>query len=631
MTAITKGKYYFAFNGDSISQSKATLFPNPETFLCFNPEEGVIKLRHDDVGVPLSPFIIEVISQIDGGEDLLQYIKDLLKKKSLTGKLAILKQVLRDHHKLNSQIVIGNGAVAKMTVNLVEEQLKTNLVLDAAAMVKTLRNHNSGKSVPLEMLAIVTGNRPLGLERALNSYSTNLKKFGREMEIFVADDSRDDSVISNNRLVVEKIRAEGVPVRHFTKTDRIELINFSASQTTQKYFQFLIEGVGLGQTYGANRNAVHLCSLGKRVFSADDDTIAKTTTTKQHSKSVKLTSKDFQEVKTFSERSQALQSAVEQEVDIIGWHDDSTGQIIGDVLANTIEHGGQVSGLSLPEAKGWIARQSQIIISMNGLISDSGSGASLGFLHMQGAELSKLLSNFGEVSLSREITKCADQIKIASSGPCMTTFYSYDNREGMIPFFPNFRMEDEGFKDINLAAHGNALLSYLPFMLEHSPLENRKPSQIMMPNEARIECYHILSLVVAICSVSKPPLAGQKYAIRKKYFLDSCLRFLQKDFSLYKRDMLDILVSKKFVAITQKKELLKKIKGSLPRATVIEIESALSKDLKLLGQPMYLCNQEILKAEPELLKAEMIQHHHLKTYFEACLEFEMTRDQLRYS
>ncbi len=260
---------------------------------------------------------------------------------------------------------------------------------------------------------------------------------------------------------------------------------------------------------------------------------------------------------------------------------------------------------------------------MNGLVGDSGSGPSLGFLYAKGEDENRFLKDLetgAKLSTSREITKIAAIHSIARQGPCMTTFYSYDNRDLLIPFFPHFRMEDSIFKTLNLAYQPHSRLAYLPFALEHSPVENRKIAEIVAPIDATISSHDILETVLELTGVSSSYLAALPANERKKRLLTTCLNFLESDFTFYRRILSEVIISKKFNMASQKRSLLQMRKRKLPRAVFEMLNGALVKTEELLSGPNPLADRALFAIEKDPKKVEELQRHMLIRFMQSSLE-----------
>lgn len=598
------------------------LFLAPNTFYAFDTIKGLIKNLDTQVSKNMTGILAEAFSSLNSSGSTYKQIENFWKSKSFLQKMVQMKDVYETYNKEFQSVYVGKNSNAKMLYHLILNFEKMGLVQKRDDYRK---NFVAQEALANPAFGVVTGGRPEGLRNSLNTYIKNFKQFHHQVDIFVSDESQDSAMQEQNFQVISEVeKSFNVKVNYTNRKTRQNLVDIETDSKKKEAKKFLLFGVeGLGQTYGLNRNTLHFQTKGFRLLSVDDDTLGNTFLSKSYHDGLSINSDKLHDVEIQSSRVEAKSKLNSVEVDILNSHMQVTGQSLKKIIYDRLSlKNSKLEGLKHLRWPLILQEKSKVLISMSSLVGDSGSGASLGFLYTHGKEEERFFENlnqFHTLSKSREITKTCDHLVVAPEGPCMTTFYSYDNSQDLLPFFPHFRMEDDLFKTFSLAIHSESKLGYLPLTLEHSPIENRVISKIVAPIDAYVSNYDIINTVVKSVSPRIGHYIG-KDTKKKKILLEGCLNFLYQDLNQYKKQISEYILSQKFMGISSKLQNLTLRKRKIPKDIYDIVNDSINQTELILSQPMPLADFELFKIEKDILKAEELQRQIIIKYFESCLE-----------
>ena len=600
---------------------QAEYFFSPFAFSGASPQSGLVKQLVTQKGQKVPRILAEAAMTLTDSGPLREHVETYWNKKSRMQKWAASQDVLTGFIKQEGELIVGKNAFSKMLTKLLVRLSQLD-VLETRDQISQ-RLDSIQEPISIQTFAMTTASRPVALKRGLSSYLSNFKQFQREPRILVSDDGQQDAV-SENQEVLNQIRNEfGVSIEHLTHSGRQELIDGIADSTKKEAMKFLLFGdTTLGATYGANRNAIHFLTKGQKVFSADDDTIASTYLTSNYRPGIAFSGTEHQDYKHFANRNEAKKTLVALEKDII--HEFSqVGENLHSLLAAHTKNSSSVlKGLDQSCWSEVLDHQSRVLMAMGGLVGDNGSGASYSYLFANDEEEKRIFASpqhFSILSKSREIVKSSDHIRLSHKGPFMTTFFSYDNRLDLFPFFPNFRMEDELFRLLNLTLVPCSKIAYLPLILEHSPIEQRVYENFIAPVRVGASNCEILEAILSISVGKFNPLMGHSIGDRKRIVLNACLRFADQPIESFRRQVSDFLLAGKYSEVTVHWKKFKDRRKKIPKDAAALIGAALSETEKRLCEPILLCDPLILKIEEDGAKAELLQKNLIRKYFESCL------------
>jgi hypothetical protein len=145
------------------------------------------------------------------------------------------------------------------------------------------------------------------------------------------------------------------------------------------------------------------------------------------------------------------------DVDVLGRHESLLGRAVADVGAPA-------------DARGRVA------ITLHGLVGDSGMGSPRYYLGLTGPSRERLVASPNAYRLafqSREIMRAVRRPTISTGPFCMTTFFGFDNRLLLPPFFPVQRNADGIFGIMLRKCIDGSHIAFLPSALVHTPPAER--------------------------------------------------------------------------------------------------------------------------------------------------------------
>ncbi len=315
----------------------------------------------------------------------------------------------------------------------------------------------------MSVVGIVTCDRETSLTACLASLLLNCRRYGRSPEFVVVDDSRGAGAPERTQIALEQVaRRFGTSIRYGGPKDKSRFADALAAESgvPLDIIRFSLLGdERCGSFTGANRNSLLLETVGSLVFSADDDTSCRIAPAPDRDEGVSLfPGYDPTELWFFPDRRVALQSISFTEVDFLGPHDELLGKAVADVAAS-------------PGIGGHVA------ITVQGLVGDSGMASPRYYFTLTGASRERFVVSadaYGSALRSREILRTVRRPTISPASFCMTTFFGFDNRALLPPFFPVQRNSDGIFGLVLQKCCAGAHVAFLPWALIHAPVESRE-------------------------------------------------------------------------------------------------------------------------------------------------------------
>lgn len=339
-----------------------------------------------------------------------------------------------------------------------------------------------GAPAPIASVGVVTRDRLDSLQRALTSYIENGQHHARATDFVVVDDSERPDTRTSTRTMLAALRARhGVPILYAGREEKEQFVQALLDETplAPDIVRFAVFGeVSCGPSIGANRNALLLATVGERVFSADDDTVARLARAPDSSDALAFASgADPTEFRFFPDRAAALGAVSVVEADLLAIHEPLLGRSLASCIA-AFRAGGEpdfdrmAPGMfhSLESGTG------RVLVTMMGLVGDSGMGSPRYYLLLTGPSRARLVASetgYASAFTSREVVRAVPRPTISDVPLCMTGFVGLDNRVLLPPFFPVQRNSDGIFALTLRAGFPEGYLGFLPWTLLHAPPEPR--------------------------------------------------------------------------------------------------------------------------------------------------------------
>lgn len=362
-----------------------------------------------------------------------------------------------------------------------------------------------GDKLAIGRLVVPTRDRAVPLLRCLRSYMANLRQYGRDCRISVADQTRDDSASAEVAEAVARLgRDFGLPVEYCGVRERAGLIeHLCRSGLDPDVVAFALSGWPDADisASGASRNVLSLLAADEAYVSIDDDTECVHGTegnpdppnTMGDGNTMQLDPSDLRAFKDPAE----FQHCVELgSLDFMEAHQQLLGRT-HDAEPNNKS--------SLPAAHG------QVLITLMGVAGDCGWGSPSRYLSYHDdrtvGQLAGSRSDWAVTLSSRNTLRVSRSYCTRSRADLlMTTAFGADNRVLLPPFLPVGRGSDMVLGHMIPSVHPGARFGYLPWAVLHSPAETRRFWRGEHTRSAGST--DIATMMCALIPVTIPNLAG---------------------------------------------------------------------------------------------------------------------------
>jgi hypothetical protein len=322
-------------------------------------------------------------------------------------------------------------------------------------------SEDHGHADAITIVGIPTCDRPTSVIACIESYVENCRRHGRNPEFVITDDSADANSRNRTRAALQDIeKRSGVRIRYAGRPERRRFAEVLARESgiPAEIVDFGLAGDDrCGLSTGANRNSLLLDSVDALALSVDDDTLCQIATapggTDAPSSLSFFAGYDPTEFWFFPDRATATGSVSFIGNDVLGCHEAWLGHDM-------------VGGNGSLQAGGRVA------ITLNGLVGDSGMASPRYYLTLSGASRDRLVTSqdaYRSAFRSREVLRTVRLPTLCATPFFMTTFFGFDNRSLLPPFFPVQRNADGIFGLVLQKCVEDSRTAFLPSVLLHAP------------------------------------------------------------------------------------------------------------------------------------------------------------------
>ena len=234
-----------------------------------------------------------------------------------------------------------------------------------------------------------------------------------------------------------------------------------------------------GQDYGVSRNALFMHTVGDLFLSVDDDTVCSIAPSPELNSGLAFArGQDPGEIRVFPDRKSAKDAVEVGENDFLAIHEAVLGKDVS-TLTRCFMKGPDSSEdadrqiANIPESD-----NPRVLITYNGWTGDCAWGSPIPYLILTGKSFEHLTRSepdYRSACTSREILRYVDRVTLTDAMAfMMTIFAGFDNRDLLPPFLPVKRGEDTVFGVTFSMCFEHAYAAHLPWVLHHSPVENRR-------------------------------------------------------------------------------------------------------------------------------------------------------------
>jgi hypothetical protein len=387
-----------------------------------------------------------------------------------------------DTHERNLRARIRDPERARTACALLHELAATGMLERADAIVASARAAAGPPPSrrPIRILATVTRDRPKALLRSLSAFLANAAKYGRQVEVVVADDARDAGGSATCRDIVARCgRAHGASAVYIGRREKALYADRLAreAQVDPALVRFALLGLeGVDCSIGANRNAALLACRG-RPFLAFDDDVEPMATRGLSPRPGVVFGPDRSEYRFFADRGAVLASVEARDEDVIAEHERWLGRSLGQVIAAEDPTHVDLSGATAEMLRNLRLGNGHVRATLTGVFGDSamysGVGLLLGGADPPRAGMFDEEATFRTAMTSRELVRVVSTPAIGHPVPFMTTSFAFDPAAGSPPFVPVLRNEDGAFGAILAACFDGAYAAQLPLALLHAAAPGR--------------------------------------------------------------------------------------------------------------------------------------------------------------
>jgi hypothetical protein len=358
--------------------------------------------------------------------------------------------------------------------------------------VSYAEQHPDQKHSPsnLSTLAIPTFNRVDGLRRSLNSYISNVKQYGRDVDFVIIDGSQNASTRKEYRELLQSLKKQ-----HQVK------LSYCGLEEKLLFAKKLIDGGELppdvikfslfdtekcGQDYGVSRNALFMHTAGDLFLSVDDDTVCLAAPPPEVNDGLAFAlGQDPGEIRVFPDRETARKVVEVGEYDFLAIHEAVLGKDVSTLARRFMNSEYSPEDADWQNIKRLESGNSRVLITYNGWTGDCAWGSPIPYMMLTGKSFEHLTRSEGEyrsACASREILRYVSRVTLTDAMAfMMTIFAGFDNRTLLPPFLPVKRGEDTVFGITFSTCFKHGYAAHLPWVLHHSPVENRRfwPGEIL--------------------------------------------------------------------------------------------------------------------------------------------------------
>lgn len=313
-------------------------------------------------------------------------------------------------------------------------------------------------------IGIITAGRPSLLARGLTDAVSQIRRYDRDVRVFVVDGSRS---IRDRRLTEAATARIGEGSVTYIGRCESEAIALRIAEESKCDPDLLMQSL-CGGTAGANRNLLLLLTAGQLVLTVDDDVRWATWRLGSPDNRVAFAGHaDLRRVAFFPTRAAAVGAIESRPVDLIGSHETLLGHTAWSLLKGEADLSRicrHLLNLSPP------TRTPTVRVTFSGLAGDAAIHCPYQLLLTEGVTRSVLTSNpqmFEWAFTTREMYRIAPQPVVIHDAPCMTFCAGLANDELLPPFPWVGRNQDGVFGAMLSAIDQGALFGHLPCGIIH--------------------------------------------------------------------------------------------------------------------------------------------------------------------
>ncbi len=358
----------------------------------------------------------------------------------------------------------------------------------------------------ISAVGIPTCDRPECLRRCVSSLVEHLRRAGREIELFVVDDSRGVDMQAVNQGVLRELSSSFAGTIHYV--DRPARARMAAELAarlgiSEDILRFALLGDDdIGPSYGAARNTLLLLTAGRMFVMADDDTLFCVAESPGKRTGLAFTSRhDANEYWYFASEREAMDAVTFEEHDLFALHERLLGKRLEEVASDGEDI--DIAGVDASFAARLHLPGARVGVTYLGTAGDSGMSGHAFRMLEEGTSLDRMLASETAFELgmtTRWVVKLAPRASVSSGSFCMALHIGLDNRQPLPPFIPVMRNEDGVFGSVLATSFPEVLSGYQPAVVPHLPPTTR--TAISLSDATRINTVRVNDLISQLITVA---------------------------------------------------------------------------------------------------------------------------------
>lgn len=395
-------------------------------------------------------------------------------------KLCATIPVLRDQHADVLQIL--------------DHAKKSGILVGSEEIAARLSSGPTDTHIAPTRVFIITCDRPVAIERLLDSMLL-AGSLGRHNQLFLIDDSRNESNARQNRQLVEKFNLScSKSMLYFGAEAASSMLSqlVEALPAQERSMRFLLDRARWADqpTFGLSRNLCLLLSVGYRAIVLDDDILCRAVRSPVTTPGIGLNSDELREAWFYPSELAMWQQTELCDSDPLSMLADALGKPLASVMAT--QPGGTLKPAALDHCNGKMLStldgKSPVLITQCGSAGDPGTANPRWLARLGRESIERLLSNNTDIQTVPEGRPCwlgHTRPSISKVG-VISQLTGLDNSRLLPPYAPVMRGEDELFGSMTAYLHPNSAVLNCDWAVPHLPIDDRSGKDSSTPFTAQI-------------------------------------------------------------------------------------------------------------------------------------------------
>jgi hypothetical protein len=371
----------------------------------------------------------------------------------------------------------GNESDALRVLELVRD---AGLLVSAGQICRSINADVPGRSLDRTKAFIITCDRPLAVERLLDSVLQHARLTQHEA-LYLIDDSRNPVNAGRNREAVERFNLVSPAPLHYVGSEvqqRLMDSLIAAVPAAGDAVRFLLarEQWGALPTHGRARTLCLLLSVGSRCLVMDDDVLCQAFTLPER-ENVARFADGMRGARFFSDPAQWQREWLPADFDPLSGH----ARCLGMGLAQALRELGteEATPARFRGASASLFRHlsaaTPVLVTQAGTLGDPGTQDNAWLPKLAAGDVRAMLAQRGGLRLALGTRQCwlGHAAPTFSRLPAMSQITGLDNREALPPYFPVLRGEDQLFGATLAFLFPDAVVLDYDWAVPHLPLEER--------------------------------------------------------------------------------------------------------------------------------------------------------------